>query len=224
MIDWKFIYEKWLLGHHRYPVPEAAVRKVMKGIRGEVFVDVGANIGDYTFLLKRNFGLIIAVEPNPDAMKLLRSNRRLSDKIITVQSAMCEYDGETTLYLNRDRTRCNGSADTIEPVFYYRPESSPEIDMTTHEDYGVTVKAERFDSLADFYIGPYLNIDLVKIDVEGAEFRVLQGMDNTMEEITNIIVELHDRERKREMTKIITSQFDEVKWIDADHIYGRKTK
>src|SRR5438445_9725714 len=45
-------------------------------ISGETAVDVGANIGSYTLRISRNFGRVIAFEPNPAMSYILRLNVR----------------------------------------------------------------------------------------------------------------------------------------------------
>jgi hypothetical protein len=64
--------------------------------------------------------------------------------------------------------------------------------------------------------------DLVKIDVEGAEFLVLEGMKESFasRRVSNILVELHDRDRKAELEAILNSNFSHVFWVDPQHLYG----
>ena len=64
--------------------------------------------------------------------------------------------------------------------------------------------------------------DLVKIDVEGAEFLVLEGMRESFakQRVSNILVELHDRDRKDELEAILSSNFSHVSWVDPQHLYG----
>lgn len=225
-VDWRFVYRKWVLGiggRHGSPRSEVQVKRFLKTLpRGDVFVDVGANVGDYSVLLHKKFQLTIAVEPFPETMKALR--KRVSGTgVVSVDAALCDFDGETTLYLNQDGVRCNGSADTIEPLFHYRPASSPLIDKTWKQDHGITVRAQRFDSLIEAFIDRDYRIDLVKVDVEGAEFRVLEGArDSLRGRIKRVVVELHDRERKNELEDILLNYGFFTHWIDLDHIYGSK--
>src|SRR6266487_979773 len=66
--------------------------------------------------------------------------------------------------------------------------------------------------------------DLVKIDVEGAEFLVLEGMKESLAKrrVRNILVELHDRGRKEELETILRNNFGDVFWVDHQHLYGRQ--
>lgn len=207
---------------------EPSVKKTINNIRGDIFIDIGANIGEYTLSTWRHFKKTISVEPNMAAETRLRERigwRSWFHDFRVLQFAVSDTGGQRTkLHLNRDGVRCNGSADTIEPVFRYRPASHPEIDRTwdysanpTSFQWAETITLDDLCDLPDTRI-----IDLVKIDTEGHEFAVLKGGPHAIDRIRRIVVELHDRERKQEMTETVSSEFDEVRWIDEDHVYGEK--
>jgi len=67
--------------------------------------------------------------------------------------------------------------------------------------------------------------DLVKVDVEGAEFLVLEGMRESFarQRVTNILVELHNRDRKGELETILRSNFGNVFWVDHQHLFGMQS-
>jgi FkbM family methyltransferase len=237
-IDWRFIFDKWVLGRHgsrraKSPISELPVKNFLKRLpRGDVFVDIGANVGDYAVLLHERYQITIAVEPFPDTMKVLE--KRISgSRIIPVQSALCEFDGETDLHVNKPPYTTigmigprTGSVDTIEPEFHFRPASSPNTDVTwkeVEELPKIMVRAQRFDSMIAALVERDYRIDLVKIDVEGAEFRVLEGaQDSLQHRIKRIVVELHDRERKKELEDTLLDNGFSTHWLDLDHIYGSK--
>jgi FkbM family methyltransferase len=193
-------------------------------IGGQVLVDVGANLGEYSKRLWKNYRTIIAIEPYHVAFESLRHEfgyRSLFCKFIPVEAAISDADGRTFLNLNPDLVRCNGSADTIEDIFNYRPASHPSVSKTWNFERGKgnvrqLVDMRRLDSLIpSLGIG---EIDFLKIDVEGAEFKVLHGGVETLEKTKRIIVELHDRERKQELETFLEDFV--TRWVDSDHIYG----
>jgi len=63
---------------------------------------------------------------------------------------------------------------------------------------------------------------LVKIDVEGAEFLVLEGMRAKIKEhqIKRIIVELHNKENKSQLELTFTEHGYTVEWVDPDHLFA----
>src|SRR6266568_2116354 len=77
---------------------------------------------------------------------------------------------------------------------------------------------------ATFYVNSEPSADLVKIDVEGAEFLVLEGMRESFakQRVRNILVELHDRDRKEELETVLKSNLAHVFWVDNQHIYGSR--
>jgi FkbM family methyltransferase len=259
LIDWKFIARKyWRRLLRKSSRPEPLVWKEMKKIRGGSFIDVGANLGRvYSFPLHGNFRRTYAIEPNPwaadwmrrEAKRLGISNDRDWGNMEVCEFAASNENGETLLYINSGASTgmCNGSADTIEPIFVYRPASNPMVDMKSigiirsdfdayppasdptivgkkFDDYikeqgriSITVKVKKLD---DWW--GEAPIDLMKIDVEGAEFNVLQGAKRILPLVKNIVVELHDRGRKQELERVLGGCGFSTRWLDPDHVLGAK--
>jgi FkbM family methyltransferase len=248
LTDWKFIARKYwrqMLGHPS--LPEPLVWRQMKKIHGNTFIDVGANLGlVYSFPLHQNFQRTYAIEPNPSAVSgirfEIRRRRIVNDaewgNIEVDEFAASDENGIVDLFLDNTKGRCSGSADTIEPVFLYRPASNPLVDMksigvTRDEQYyspevwkeqmekqgkeAVKVTARKLDD----WWGEG-QIDLMKIDVEGAEFKVLRGAKRILRLVKNLVVELHDRERKRELEITLANYGFNFTWLDPDHIFGTR--
>jgi len=129
---------------------------------GDVFVDVGANIGYFTLLaspLVGPRGTVVAVEASPQIFTRLADNlaRNRVTNVETFNLAIADGDGTTRLFLGADANL--GQSGTVP-----RPGSRYECD----------VKTTSLDSLlAGIDAG---RIRFVKVDVEGAEWPVLQGM------------------------------------------------
>jgi hypothetical protein len=68
--------------------------------------------------------------------------------------------------------------------------------------------------------------ELVKIDVEGAEFLVLKGAEASLsaKKIESIVIELHDRKRQKELEEILTKYDYRFRWLDGDHILASLRK
>ena len=62
-------------------------------------------------------------------------------------------------------------------------------------------------------------VDLVKVDVEGAEELVLRGAEPIMQNIRSWVIELHDRSRKAELVSYMEKYGYESTWIDRNHAY-----
>ncbi len=122
-------------------------------------LDVGANIGYFTMLaasLVGPSGSVTAIEPNADSARLLEASRRANsfDNVIVIQVAAGRELG--LLVLNTSYSNAMTSATPDDP--------SALIGSTT-------VPSFRIDDL----IPRTKDIDLVKIDVEGAEYNALLG-------------------------------------------------
>jgi len=134
---------------------------------GMVFVDVGAHLGYYTLLAARQVGpagKVYAFEPDPDNHAVLLRNIELNayDNVVAARKAVSNQVGTATLYLT--------ALDSGRHSMYQHglPErGSVAVETTT----------------MDFYLGSEgcPRVDLVKIDVEGAEVSVLEGMTQLLE-------------------------------------------
>ncbi|MBO0346451.1 FkbM family methyltransferase [Roseibium sp. CAU 1637] len=148
-------------------LPERAEHKLLKPflISGSVFVDVGANIGSYTLFAASCGAEVLAVEANPETAAKLRFNLQangLATDVCRVQLAEVAIgDKAGTLSLWTEPSNC-GFATLVE-------------DLTTGEWAGDwTPKEVTVRPLADVVADKGLKrIDVLKVDVEGFEDRVV---------------------------------------------------
>src|SRR5260370_9592306 len=127
---------------------ELNIQGVLVQLRGDVFWDVGANVGLYSLLLRRNFRRVFAVEPNPVARRNLRIRLiwHFARNVSILPFALSNENGETGLSPGNDRLQAWSKL---------------------HEE-GIRIKTATFDSI---YGGL---VDLMKMDREGSEFVLLQ--------------------------------------------------
>jgi FkbM family methyltransferase len=141
--------------------------------RGGVFVDVGANVGNHSVYLgkARMLRKIICFEPNPAVFRLLSLNVRLN----------CLYDHCELheIALSNDLGNAKFARPTHLSQGVGRLASMGEID----------VRVERGDVFC-----ASSEPDVIKIDVEGHEVHVLNGMERTIRKHQPIVfVEVWDR-------------------------------
>ncbi len=211
--DWKCLAEKYLLRKH--PEFEAEVRHRLKEFSGQLCVDVGASMGVHTRLLAKRFKEVYAIEPNPKALAVLYS--RIPANVTVLEVALSDRGGFATFYTD-PHPITTSPADTILPSFTYNPSPSrkgwPSGTPHTYKGQsGIVVKTTTYDSIINDR-----QADLVIIDVEGAEFLVLQGMRKSMAagRVKTILVELHDIDRRAQLEERLSDYV--LKWIDSDHI------
>ena len=65
-------------------------------------------------------------------------------------------------------------------------------------------------------------IDFVKVDVEGAERKVLEGSIPILDKVKSWLIELHNPDKKAEMSKWFASRGFKVKWLDHSHVYAER--
>lgn len=141
------------------------LHKRLRGLENPVVLDIGACAGAFSLLAKFHpDAFFYAYEPNPRAFEFLLENIRLNDlgmRIGTMPFALSNKDGRATLLVPPQQNRAGSS--TIGP--------HPHSDIWDK----VTVETRRLDrfSWPD-------GIDLIKLDVEGAEFLVLKGGRHTI--------------------------------------------
>lgn len=161
-----------LVAHGTYDRPFTAY--VQRHIRpGDTVFDIGANIGLFTLLLGYQVwetGKVVAYEPNPRLLPILRDNvsmNWLSDRVEIVPKAAAAATG-TLPFLVPSRFEMCGSLQPIEHVL----STDDRLDRFERVD----VEAEPLD----VHVGRFDKIDLVKIDVEGAEEQVFAGMEGLL--------------------------------------------
>ena len=152
---------------------------------GATFVDIGAHEGYCSLKASRIVGptgCVIAVEPNPQMVRLLDENIRVSGtNVIAVKSVACS-DSDSTLELFSAASANTGSTS------FSRSNAS----LYGPADQVHKVRTRRLDAIireADIS-----RVDVVKIDVEGAELLVLKGGIETFSRYRPVLlVELEDR-------------------------------
>jgi FkbM family methyltransferase len=175
--------------------------------------DVGANIGFYTLLAASAMegrGQVHAFEPQPEVFRCLSHNNSLNGYLSSRlnQMAMSDVDGQELLFLPADLSWTNASL----------------LMGFTQQHDKITVNSIRFDSYCEKNITS--KVDLIKIDVEGGESKVLYGMgrllDTWQPDIICEVLEPYEQEldgffRKRPYRKfVITGDgLEEVKEINA---------
>jgi FkbM family methyltransferase len=160
--------------------------------RGAVFVDVGANVGYYTLVASKlvgSHGRVYAIEPVPSTAVILKANVKMNDcrNVLVYDVAAWSSEEEVTLEI---------------------PESAygyASVVRGSDEGKKITVKATTLDEI----LQGATSVDLVKIDVEGAEHEVLIGAKKSMDKIKYIVIEL--TRNVEEVLGLLTSHGFKVK-------------
>ncbi len=137
---------------------------------GDVVLDLGANMGYFTLLAARlvgKEGKVYAFEPQPTNYSLLVKNIELNgyDNVVPLQKAVSNTSGLIKLFIS-DEDIGNST------IFQYGGDrESVEVEAVT---------------LDDFFKDKEHRVDVIKMDVEGAEMAALLGMDRIIRENRNL--------------------------------------
>jgi FkbM family methyltransferase len=133
----------------------------------EIALDVGANIGNHSLFFSRYFRSVIAVEPNPVTLNVLRANAALSGADIRVlPMGFADQDGMLSFFSNQQgNLGASGFAFANGPT---GNNNGRQIECLVRR--GDAVLAELLANESSPRIG------LIKLDVEGAELSALRGL------------------------------------------------
>lgn len=152
---------------------------------GWTVVDIGANVGYYTLPASQKVGAtgrVIAFEPEPSNVEHLHKHLRANgfSNVVVEPMAILDQPGEVRLYCGTD----SGIHSTVRERLTKALGNYLNVQATTLDEY---CQAHG------------LKPDLIKVDAEGAELKVLAGMTRTLQQSPKIhlFLELYGPEPER---------------------------
>ena len=154
----------------------AVLDRVLKP--GMVFLDGGANEGVYTVFASARVGptgRVIAVEPSPRELRRLEANIKINRaaNVIIADVALGERPRSVKLTLAEQQ---HSRQNTLGTLIYEGVNS-------------IEVRCVRAVTIDDLILAHALSrLDIVKLDLEGAEFRALIGARNTLRDMRPLLL------------------------------------
>lgn len=140
---------------------------------GDTVVDIGANWGSHTHVMLEavgSRGRVFAVEPDPALFERLDAWRGTHPNLTVVPVALSDHNG-TAEFFRAEETGYNSL--------------NAEVSARTKAKDRIEVVLRRMDDLSEFAaVAP----SFIKIDVEGEEWRVLQGAEGLIRRCLPMIV------------------------------------
>jgi FkbM family methyltransferase len=173
-----------------------------------VVVDLGANVGGFSREMEHKYGCVCyAVEPNPESYARLETLA----SVRPFNMAIADHDGTLRFYV-----AANSEASSMT--------------RTSDSDREIEVSAMRLDAFAQReHLG---QIDLLKVDVEGAEVELIDSLsDAFLGNIVQIAMEFHDfcglvdkrdvarLERRLEALGFLSINFSRESHGHEDHLF-----
>ena len=165
------------------PGRECDVNELILGSlsKGNLFIDVGANIGYYSVLAGKiigDSGQVVSVEPMPSTGKILKCNLSLNNlKNVTILKKAA-WKNSSMLNINMPKG-----------TFGMAP-------VSTGITSGIQVDGFKLDELSIAK-----RVHLLKIDAEGSEYCVLLGAQKVLERTERVVVNFGSRRNNRFIEK-----------------------
>jgi FkbM family methyltransferase len=171
----RFLFFFGTLSTDEYPL----TKFLLKSLKDEdIFYDIGTNFGFYTFLAANSIetGEIHCFEPNRICVESLEKTKKINHtKNVTVNSFGISDSNSEKSFVGRDVSFYNGSAGNS-----FKSDAAPEKNFKEI----ATIKTKTLDS----YVNNNKVPTLIKIDVEGSEYEVLQGAKDLLTNHSPIIL------------------------------------
>jgi len=140
----------------------------LNNFRGLV-IDAGANVGLFSILASNFAKLVVAIEPHPTNVKFLKHNLQTNNVTNVVVANAC-------LWSSKDTQELYEGGDSIGHSIVKKTMRSSQVEAVT---------------LAEL-ISQYGEVDLLKLDVEGAEFPILGELDaGSLQKVRALVCEVH---------------------------------
>lgn len=135
-----------------------------------VVIDAGANVGMFTLFCKNNARRIYSIEPDTFPFYYLEKNFKNIDNIILINKAL---------------------SDSCNPIkFNYNLFGSVASSEMSRTEHGIELMADTIDIPTIIEVED--NINLVKLDIEGTEFKVMESLQQKhFKKINQFFIEFH---------------------------------
>lgn len=137
-------------------------------------IDIGANIGLYSVIAgeKASQGRVFSYEPENENFSILTENIKKNNlnNITAFKIALSNTQGTRSLYFTEDNRGTHSFADN------------------RNTNWSISVNTDTLDNSLSMIIPPVTNVDIIKMDVEGAEPLVFEGIKNIISKNPHLIL------------------------------------
>jgi len=193
--------KKWIVNSSNFAYYLGNFKNVQMNIvkdllhNGDIFYDIGANVGIYTLLSSEkvgNPGIVVAFEPLPANVRILNKHIQMNKctNVRVIECALSNVSGNCLFFEHPDNTMGSIS-----------------------KNGNLEVPTLTLDSVVADGIAP--PPDLIKMDVEGAESIVLRGgLDVLRNYCPTLLISLHSDQQRKECIDLLQGLGYSVQPID----------
>ncbi len=173
----------WYFRRFREEETINSIKKIVKS--GDTVIEVGGHIGFishlYSVLVGTN-GQLFVFEPGDNNSKYIKNNLNTLKNVVLIEKACADINGTLNFY----KDEISGQNNSLHPDY----EAVESVARSHNEVASRVVDRVKVIRLNDFISSTKLSINHVKIDVEGAELRVLQGLGDYLGKIHSFMIEV----------------------------------
>ena len=170
----------------------------------DTIIDAGANIGLSAIYFANRFpkAKIIAIEPEASNFAVLKRNTQAYKNVTAIQAALWDANGEIEV------------VDVGIGHWGFQARAAEQSETICHRVPAFTVKAimSRFGMT---------HVDVLKIDIEGAEKEVMDASADWIDNVSMLAIELHDRLKPgctESLQRATTGRFQK-EWQNGENLY-----
>jgi|ERR1051326_400314 FkbM family methyltransferase len=201
--------------HNHRDVSQKAFYATIIGPDDLVF-DVGANVGQRSAIFSQLARMVVAFEPQPQCLTHLKSRFKFKPNVRIEPIALGATDGEAIIYQSSSHDLSSMSPEFIQNV-------AKQLFSKETWNETITVPTRTLDQMIASYGVPHF----IKIDVEGFELNVLNGLSCPVQILSFEFTPLTTNEAKRCVDRLhqISANFlynyclgEELDFVLPDHV------
>jgi FkbM family methyltransferase len=177
--------------------------------KNSIFIDIGGNRGFVSNFIDDYFGCNIEIyEPHTGCFKILKEKFQNNKKVKLYNFAVSNISNKSRLYLNtksKNEFDIKFSASSSLEVGKFNNSCDNFIDINT-------IKIDDILNKHDF-------IDVIKVDIEQHEYKILPSIYSNLKKIGKVIIELHQDKTNHQINELYNFWNNKLK---QEGLWGQK--
>lgn len=176
-----------------YKLPRYKIYSIFDGLdENSIVIDLGASVGNVSKYIFDKFNCRIeCYEPNIVCFNILNKRFSKNHKINTYNSAVSNSAGKEKLYLS------SLNIEKKNLLIFSQSSTLDKEKSNINNDNYILVNVVDINSI----LKKFKYIDLIKIDIEGSEYNILDILVENRHKIGKIVCELHDKSPNQSISK-----------------------